>query len=169
MKVKHNYQFIVTLVVFLVVLTLWGCVQNPIENSQNDRQLEVAKLGATVMPFDLDKTTHIFQKTENGGVQKVVSDEPNNAEQIKLIRDHLSLEAERFMKGNFHDPTMIHGEKMAGLHELVMGAKRIKIQYSELPDGAQIVYTTDDPTLVRAIHAWFDAQLTDHGKHAKDH
>ena len=35
-----------------------------------------------MMPFDLEETTHIFEKRETGGVQKVVTDDPNDAEQV---------------------------------------------------------------------------------------
>ena len=68
--------------------------------------------------------------------------------------------------GDFHDPAMIHGNDMAGLHELIMGAERLTISYSEIEDGAQILYTAEDTSLVTAIHAWFDQQVSDHGRHA---
>jgi hypothetical protein len=32
--------------------------------------------------------------------------------------------------------------------------------------GAQIGYSTDDPSLINTIHQWFDAQLSDHARHA---
>ncbi|CAN5515313.1 hypothetical protein BH10CHL1_BH10CHL1_37230 [soil metagenome] len=133
------------------------------------RQAQVAEDGATVMPFDLVTTTHIFQKLEQGGLQQVIVKDPNDIEQIKLIRTHLAEEAQRFQQGDFHDPAQIHSMNMPGLHELMMGAKQITIQSSELPNGAQILYTTTNPALVTAIHAWFDAQLADHGQDATDH
>ena len=34
------------------------------------RQEEVAARGVKVMPFDLEQTTHVFQKLEDGGLQK---------------------------------------------------------------------------------------------------
>ncbi len=58
---------------------------------------------------------------------------------------------------------------MPGLHDLVMGYERILIDYTSLPEGGQILYTTDDPDLVNAIHLWFDAQVSDHGAHAEGH
>lgn len=132
------------------------------------RQTDVAALGAEVMPFDLDATTHVFAKTENGGLQTVVADS-DDAEQIELIRMHLGEEAERFSRGDFHDPEMIHGADMPGLHTLVMGAERIEITYAEVERGAEIRYETDETPLVEAIHAWFDAQVADHGEHAQGH
>ena len=60
-----------------------------------DRQEEVAEKGAEVMPFDLERTTHIFNKQTDGGLQQVISDD-GDVTQIALIRDHLAEEAERF-------------------------------------------------------------------------
>ncbi len=131
-----------------------------------ERRAAVAEAGAAVMPFDLDRTTHVFEKLEDGGRQQVVADS-EDSEQVRLIREHLSHEAERFAAGDFHDPAMIHGEDMAGLHALVVGHERLTIQYGEIERGAQIRYSSDDPELVAAIHAWFDAQLRDHGDHAR--
>ena len=138
----------------------------PVDHAgMSERQAEVADRGAMVMPFDLERTTHVFSKESYGGLQKVVSDD-GDKKQVALIREHLSHEAERFAKGDFHDPSMIHGEHMAGLHQLVMGHDKMTVEYSEIPEGAQIIYRTDDPSMVEAIHQWFDAQVSDHGRHA---
>ncbi len=133
-----------------------------------EREAAVAEAGAEVMPFDLERTTHIFEKLEDGGRQQVLADS-DDPEQIRLIREHLGEEAERFAAGDFHDPEMIHGEEMPGLHALVVGHERLTIEYSEIERGAQILYSSGDPELVAAIHAWFDAQLRDHGDHARSH
>jgi hypothetical protein len=130
------------------------------------RQEDVATRGAKVMPFDLEQTMHVFQKLEDGGLQKVVVKDPSNKKQIALIQAHLREESERFRKGDFSDPAKIHGENMPGLAELKAGAGKIDVVYTPLPDGAQIRYTTKDSTLLMAIHHWFDAQLSDHGSHA---
>jgi len=132
------------------------------------RQAEVAEAGARVMPFDLDATTHVFEKVESGGVQSVVADS-DDAVQIELVRAHLLEEAQRFARGDFHDPAMIHGEDMAGLHELVMGHERLSVTYRDVARGGEIRYISQDPALVDAIHRWFDAQLVDHGEHAQAH
>jgi len=145
-------------------LTLVGCQS---QTSANPTRLaEVAAKGAEVMPFDLERTTHIFEKRADGGLQQVISDD-GDAAQVKLIRAHLAEEAIRFSKGDFHDPRMIHGENMAGLHQLITGYQRISLEYSDIENGAQILYTTTDPELVTALHNWFDAQLSDHGPHAQ--
>jgi hypothetical protein len=56
---------------------------------------------------------------------------------------------------------------MPGLAELRAGHERFEVRYRDLPDGAQIDYRTADPSLVTAIHHWFDAQLGDHGDDAE--
>ncbi len=131
------------------------------------RLADVAERGVQVMPFDLDRTTHVFERQAKGGLQTVTADDPADGEQIALIRSHLSKEAEAFRRGDFSDPASIHGEDMPGLKELRAGASRMQVQYSEVPAGAQILYVTDDPALVHALHRWFDAQLSDHGQHAQ--
>ncbi|MEA2689152.1 MAG: hypothetical protein QOD51_1759, partial [Candidatus Eremiobacteraeota bacterium] len=69
-------------------------------------------------------------------------------------------------KGDFADPASIHGTDMPGLKALRAGSRRISVRYVDVPKGGRITYATADPALVRAIHAWFDAQASDHGSHA---
>jgi hypothetical protein len=130
------------------------------------RQAQVAARGATVMPFDQNRTTHVFHATASGGVQRVVANDPHDARQITLIRAHLRKEASRFAAGNFADPMAIHGMKMPGLDALRRGVARVHVIFGPIPSGAKITYTTAEPGLVTALHDWFDAQLVDHGSHA---
>lgn len=133
---------------------------------RTDRQETVAERGRTVMPFDLEQTTHHFTPTETGGVQDVVADQPEDVEQVSLIRTHLQQEAKAFGRGDFGDPAQIHGESMPGLAELQDGYERLQVHYRERPDGATLTYATEEPLLVDALHDWFEAQLSDHGDHA---
>lgn len=137
------------------------------EAHMNGRQAEVAELGRGIMPFDLERTTHVFNKQEFGGIQQVISDD-GDAEQIALIQTHLQEEFNRFQQGDFSDPAHIHGDNMPGLAELQAGYEQLEVTYTELPDGAQINYSSENPELIEAIHAWFEAQLMDHGAHATD-
>ncbi len=130
------------------------------------RQAMVHTTGSQVMPFDLTKTTHIFDMTDTGGVQRVVVKNPTDADEIALVQQHLQHEAMQFRAGNFTDPASIHGVEMPGLRDLAAGAARVTVDYIALPNGAQITYTTQDAHLVTAIHQWFGAQLSDHGHDA---
>lgn len=153
----------------LVAVVGMGCV-GAVTACGNDelqeRQEAVAEAGQSVMPFDLDATTHVFDKRSDGGVQTVVADTDDSV-QVRLIRAHLAEEAERFARGDFHDPAMIHGDDMPGLHALAVGHQRISISYTDVERGAEIRYVSTDSALVAAIHQWFDAQLADHGAHAQ--
>lgn len=138
-----------------------------VEKASEQRLDEVVQRGSHVMPFNLEQTTHIFSKTEKGGVQQVIVKDPANAEQIKLIREHLTKISHEFQQGDFSNPAKIHGDAMPGLDELRKSKpNQIDIVYKELPNGAEINYSTDIPVLINAIHQWFDAQLSDHARHA---
>jgi hypothetical protein len=132
-----------------------------------ERQDEVAERGADVMPFDLDATTHRFDPTDHGLVQTVVADDPDDGEQVRLVREHLAAEAERFRQGDFGDPAAIHGHDMPGLAELEAGAGAVDVHLAHVAGGAEITYTATDPALVDALHRWGEAQLMDHGAHAE--
>lgn len=134
--------------------------------STTTRQDQVEARGATVMPFDQERTTHVFRSTANGGVQRVIAKDPGDTNQITLARRHLRKEAARFRAGDFADPAAIHGMKMPGLAALRRGADGIRVVYTAVPGGAQISYATEAPRLVAALHDWFDAQLMDHGANA---
>jgi hypothetical protein len=137
------------------------------QDSDDDRQSTVAERGQSVMPFDLEQTTHRFTPTKTGGVQDVIADQPDDAKQIGLIRTHLQKEATAFSHGDFRDPAQIHGDSMPGLTGLQEDYERIEVRYQERPEGATLTYTTDEPALVNALHDWFKAQLSDHGDHAE--
>ena len=119
------------------------------------------------MPFNLAATTHIFTKTPQGGVQQVVVKTANDAEQVRLTRLHLKEIRDQFLRGDYSGPTRIHGQDMPGLAELKAAAPgQIAITYTDIKGGAELSYKTADAALVSALHRWFDAQLSDHGKDA---
>lgn len=133
------------------------------DDSLATRQAQVKRAGAGLMPFDLDRTAHVFTELGDGGRQAVIANDPRDAGQIQLIREHLRGEADKFRRGDFSDPGLIHGNDMPGLAELRAGAGRVDVRYEDLPAGAQLTYRTREPTLVAGIHSWFKAQSADHG------
>jgi len=132
-----------------------------------EREAEVARRGPDVMPFDLKATQHIFTKTADGGVQRVVARRKGDTQQVKLVRAHLRDIESEFRKGDFSGPAHIHGEDMPGLAQL-RAAKPgdIRIAYRDVAGGAELAYRTRKPELVSALHTWFDAQVSDHGADA---
>jgi hypothetical protein len=131
------------------------------------QQEHVHGMSHSVMPFDIAKTTHVFAMTETGGVQRVILKDRSYTDQVVLIQQHLREEAARFQRGDYSDPATLHGVTMPGLNELQLGAQRVKVSYSDLPDGAEITFKTTDLHLLTAIHRWFGAQLSEHGADAK--
>jgi hypothetical protein len=136
---------------------------------QAQREADVATRGKDVMPFSLEATTHHFSKSTHGGVQQVVAKDAKDSAQISLIRSHLKQIRGQFLKGEFSGPAHIHGQDMPGLAELKQAKPgQISIEYKDMKAGGQLTYRTADPRLVGALHKWFDAQLSDHGKDAKE-
>jgi hypothetical protein len=133
------------------------------------RQAEVAQRGAEVMPFSLKATTHIFIKSDEGGIQQVIAKNPSDSGQIRLIREHLREIEMQFERGDFSGPARTHGTDMPGLAQF-RAAKpgQISITYKDIKGGGELSYRSDDPKLVSSLHAWLDAQLSDHGADAMD-
>lgn len=121
------------------------------------------------MPFNVKASTHIFTKTTDGGIQRVVAKNINDAATTKSVRSHLKDIRQEFLAGDFAGPAHIHGEDMPGLAEL-RAAKpgQITIEYRDVKGGAELVFRTSDPVMVTALHQWFDAQLSDHGSDAME-
>lgn len=131
------------------------------------RQAEIAKRGPDVMPFSLAATTHVFTKTKDGGIQRVIAKNAADTAQIKLVRDHLQDIRAQFLKGDFSGPSHLHGDDMPGLAELKAAKPRqVMISYRDVQGGAELRYRAADAKLIGALHKWFDAQLSDHGADA---
>jgi len=168
---SRSVALIVLASVLVAILATLGVLYTTglLTPSARSRQDMVHQLGGQVMPFDLNRTTHIFDMTDAGGVQRVVAKDANDTEQIALIQQHLQHEAMQFRAGNFADPATLHGTDMPGLQDLTAGASKITVEYTALANGAQITFTTPDEHLVTALHQWFGAQLSDHGHDAISH
>ncbi|UGQ46056.1 aspartate carbamoyltransferase [Massilia endophytica] len=131
------------------------------------REQEVRARGPLVMPFSLHATTHVFTKTPDGGVQKVLVKNLSETNQRDLVQVHLRHIAAAFSAGDFSGPSALHGDGMPGLARLKAAPPgAVSIKYAPLANGAQITYSTKDAALQAALHAWFDAQLSDHGSDA---
>jgi len=153
------------------VLVVWAAValMPAAWAGSSPRQQEVAEKGAMVMPFNGQNSKHVFQKMSDGGLQQVIAKDASDKELVGAIRGHLSMEADRFKKGDYSDPMKIHGMDMPGVQYLSsIKPGQIVIAYRDLPNGGEIRYTGKDTATVTAIHKWFDAQLSDHGSDATD-
>ena len=158
------FNFIKTSIALIMALSTGPVfAQPPADSTRLDA---VAERGRHVMPFNLEKTLHVFEKTKHGGLQQVIAKDTADSEQIGLIRNHLSELVERFKQGDFSRQRRIHGDDMPGIAELAGSYKRVQFNYRDLPNGAEIEYAAEDSALVDAIHRYFNAQLRDHARHA---
>jgi len=125
--------------VALSVLAIVGVLYGAAMLATQLRQEAVVEPGA--VPFDLEKTTHVFEATGSRSVAKVKSDDDADAEQSSLRRGS-SGRKRASSGGNLSDLVAIHGEEMPGLKELEAGAERTDFRYAELPNGVRIEYAT---------------------------
>lgn len=139
------------------------------EAADAKRQADVAERGKDVMPFDLKATVHIFTKSSDGGIQRVVARRPTDTEQVRLVREHLREIQMEFLRADFSGPSQIHGDDMPGLAELKAAKPgQIAVGYDDVEGGGELTYRASDEQLVEALHKWFDAQLSDHGSDAME-
>ena len=75
---KHLLYVTVTA---LFALPSVACAADP------ERQAEVGRRGADVMPFSLKATTHIFTKSRDGGTQRIIAKDGSHARQIQRVRE----------------------------------------------------------------------------------
>jgi hypothetical protein len=146
----------------LVALALAAACGDDDNRGDGSRRDQVARKGQEVMPFDLGATTHQFEPTADGLVETVDADDPGDRAQIRLIRRHLAHEAATFRAGDYGDPARIHGHDMPGLATLESNPDAVTVTYMDRPAGARLTFTSDDPALVTALHAWSQAQTMDH-------
>lgn len=131
------------------------------------RQEAVAQRGADVMPFDLEATVHRFKRTPDGGIQQVVARDRSDPEQIRLVRQHLRAIQKKFMQRDFSSPATIHGKDMPGLAALREAKpEQLSIRYRDVAAGGELLYRGYDAKTIKAVHEWFNAQLSDHGADA---
>lgn len=145
-----------------------GAQASPPPATLEQRQADVRARGPDVMAFALGATQHVFEKTPNGGTQRVRARD-GHTEQVPLIRAHLKSIAQAFAARDFSGPAHIHGAGMAGLAELAAApTSALQVSYRDLGDGAELTYRAETDALRDAVHRWFDAQLADHGGDATD-
>lgn len=167
-----NRKIIVSIIIALGFISLLVFGTSKILTSSStdknlaERQSYIHHMGSHVMPFDLNLTTHVFKKDKTGGIEQVVAKNDDGLSQVPMIQMHLSMERDMFARGDFSDPSSLHGSDMPGLKEISAGANKIEFIYSDLSNGAQIQYKTTDQNLINYIHQWFDAQIQDHGSDA---
>lgn len=118
--------------------------------------------GAQVMGVDQFTSTHRFESLPDGG-RIVLQGDYADASGEATIRAHMRDIADRFVKGDFTLPGMVHGmTTVPGTS--VMTVRRAEISYivELLPRGAQVRIVTRGPEAIRAVHEFLAFQRMDH-------
>lgn len=117
-----------------------------------------------LLPYSVERALEGFAKTANGGIMQIIAKSADDAQQIKPMQQYLRQTAEEYGKGDFSSTERFHGAHMPGLAQMKAAkAGAIKYQYKALNNGGQIVFSTEDPQLLNALHAWIDQQIKEHG------
>ncbi|MGZ5052535.1 MAG: aspartate carbamoyltransferase [Methylobacter sp.] len=147
-------------------IALLAClIALPFATAQAQEQHAANKADARQsLPYSVDRALEGFTRTANGGIMQIVAKSSDDARQIKAMQQYLRQTAEEYGKGDFSSTERFHGTDMPGLVQMKAAkAGEIKYQYKPLSNGGQIVFSTEDPQLLNALHAWIDAQIKDHG------
>jgi hypothetical protein len=113
-------------------------------------------------PFNARNSTQAFQMSQSGGIQQVVAKDPNDKALIAVIRAYLESEAARYGGGDYSGALEMEGKDIPAAQYLKAATPgQISIIYRNVGAGAAIDYVGKDAATVNAIHAWFDALISD--------
>lgn len=149
----------------LIALTLSFCLCTAqAKESDAGKHADKNTSAHQLLPYAVDQALEGFAKTTNGGIMQIVAKPDGDTKQIKLMQQYLRQTAEEYGKGDFSSTERFHGTDMPGLAQM-KAAKTddIKYGYKALQNGGQIHFSTENPQLLKALHAWIDAQIKQHG------
>ncbi len=110
--------------------------------------------------FDVTAVTQVLTRVSNGTIRRVTANETSDAQQIGLIRATLKKQAEQFSYGTL--PAPANGRPPGAGYSTLQAAApgQLRGQYFEVRAGAEIRYTTDDPSLAATLQLWLDSEIS---------
>jgi hypothetical protein len=136
---------------FLVALLALSLLGGP-------RSMRPEEAQAPDSSADLAGTTLVLEQFPDGGLKSIVVRDATDQKKIAAVRARLRSEFARLRSGDF-SAAGAEPQKLPGQAELEGAFERIDVTYVELPEGAQIRFSTPEAPLVAALHAWFAAQV----------
>lgn len=118
--------------------------------------------GEKAMGFSQTETTHHFILNTDGGVIQVEVNDPNDAQNRAMIRQHLAQVARMFAEGDFDTPMLVHGRVPPGVPVMRRLKSEINYVYEETERGARVRITTKNAEALAAVQAFLRFQITDH-------
>jgi hypothetical protein len=114
------------------------------------------------MGFSQSDSVHRFHQTADGAIIEVRSKSATDKKLISQIREHMKYIATSFNNGDFSTPLFVHGTEPAGIARMKALSSEISYKYAELPNGAQVVITSNSADGVKALHDFMDFQSVEH-------
>jgi len=122
----------------------------------------VDKRGDEAMGFSHEANTHHFLMFQDGGAIRVLSNDPKDQDDLKMVRDHLKMITGMLAAGDFHVPMFIHDTTVPGTQTMKRLKSDIAYKYEEVPGGAQVRITTANPKALLAIYNFMRFKIKDH-------
>ncbi|HWC19867.1 MAG TPA: hypothetical protein VG498_22830 [Terriglobales bacterium] len=131
-------------------------------HQSSDQHQGVVQRGDEVMGFSHEKTIHHFRLSPEGGSIEAIATDASDVTSKQEIRDHLQHIARMFRDGNFNAPMLIHARTPPGVATMKKLRNQIRYQVQDLPTGARISLSSQNPKAVAAIHEFLEFQIRDH-------
>jgi hypothetical protein len=148
--------------VFVLFLS-FACAAFGVAQQASDQQhTGVVQRGDHVMGFSHEKTTHHFRLTEDGGSIEAIANDSGDANSREEIRQHLQHIATLFSEGDFNAPMLIHARTPPGVPAMKKLRREIQYRVEDLPNGARVKVSSQNPKAVAAIHDFLRFQIQDH-------
>ena len=146
-----------TIILYVALCPICFAQQSPEQQHQG-----VVQRGDQVMGFSHEKTVHHFRLLQDGGSIEAVATNPSDATSRQEIREHLQHIAIMFSRGNFNAPMLIHARTPPGVPTMKKLRNEIRYQVEELPAGARVRVSSQNPKAITAIHEFLKFQIRDH-------
>jgi hypothetical protein len=154
---------------FLYVLFLYvfgaSCLSTIAQQASHDPEDHFAGVntrGDQGMGFSHEKTTHHFHLFTDGGSIEIASNDAADADSQEAIRQHLTMIAEKFSKGDFAISMFIHATLPPGVETMKQLKSKITYEAENTGHGAQLRITTHDAEALTAIYNFLRFQIQDH-------
>jgi hypothetical protein len=134
------------LVVGLLGLNLFSTLAG---NRRDERRLD------DLATLRSDKTSHTFETTNEGLIERYVAD-PVNPEVEASIRR--AAEELLLIRRNVGDFSVGEQKNLVGRETLESGVEKMTITEASIPGGAELRYMTKDPELLEALRTWSASQ-----------
>jgi hypothetical protein len=146
----------------LLLVLFAGSVLGFAQQASDQHHSGVVQRGDHVMGFSHEKTTHHFRLTEDGGSIEAIANDSADGNSREEIRQHLQHIATMFSEGDFDAPMLIHARTPPGVPAMKKLRHEIQYRVEDLPYGARVKVSSQNPKAVAAIHDFLRFQIQDH-------